>query len=62
MRNKQQCCTEKSIIINTYLSEFRWRQRNKQNDLFEAILNDIKGFTNSHIFMYRYLFYFNILN
>lgn len=42
-RNKKECGTNRSMI-DSYLCEFMWRQRNTNEDLFEKILQDIVEF------------------
>ena len=40
MRNKRHHGTHRSMV-DSYLCEFMWRQRNRNNDLFDQILRDI---------------------
>lgn len=42
-RNKIECGTSRSLV-DSYLCEFMWRQRHKNENLFEKILDAIKNF------------------
>lgn len=42
-RNKKECGTHRSMI-DSYLCEFMWRQRNSNEDFFDKILKDIVEF------------------
>lgn len=42
-RNKKECGTSRELI-DSYLCEFMWRQRNHGKDLFEQMLTDIATF------------------
>ena len=44
MQNKRQCGAHRSLVDNSYLREFVWRQRYRNMDLFMQIINDMSQF------------------